>query len=172
MSFAFPDAPPIIAILRGIQHTEIVAVATALEEAGIRAIEVPLNSPEPLKTIATLCDKFGDRCLCGAGTVLDTNAVDAVYQAGGRLIVTPNTDPAVIERAAEQGLTVIPGFATATEAFVALRAGASGLKLFPAGTYGPHHLRALRDVVPKNVPLFAVGGVGVANLAFQVRSGS
>jgi 2-dehydro-3-deoxyphosphogalactonate aldolase len=163
---------PIIAILRGVRGDEIVDIATGLLDAGIGAIEVPLNSPQPIETIKRLCATFGNRCLCGAGTVLDPNEVDAVYQAGARLIVTPNTEPAVIERAAELGLIVIPGFATATEAFRALQAGASGLKLFPAGTYGPNHLRALRDVLPKTVPLFAVGGVGSANLANWFEAGA
>jgi 2-dehydro-3-deoxyphosphogalactonate aldolase len=104
--------------------------------------------------------------------VLDAEDVDAVHQVGARLIVTPNVEPAVIERSAELGLTVTPGFATATEAFRALRAGASGLKLFPAGTYGPNHLRALREVLPKNVPFFAVGGVNRANLTTWFEAGA
>ena len=163
---------PVIAILRGVRSDEIIDIANALVDAGIGAIEVPLNSPRPLETIERLCSTFGDRCLCGAGTVLEPSEVDAAQRAGARLVVTPNTEPAVIERAAQLGLTVVPGFATATEAFRALRAGASGLKLFPAGTYGPNHLRALRDVLPKTVPLFAVGGVGVANLANWFEAGA
>lgn len=158
------DTAPLIAILRGVRPTEIVDIASALHESGIYGIEVPLNSPEPLESIRLLCDAFGERCLCGAGTVLTTTQVDAVYQAGARLVVTPNTEPSVIERAAGLGLVTLPGFATATEAFRALQSGASGLKLFPAGTYGTRHLRALRDVLPKDVGLFAVGGVGMANL--------
>jgi 2-dehydro-3-deoxyphosphogalactonate aldolase len=173
MTLRWPEGvAPIIAILRGVRAAEITDIAQGLLEAGIGAIEVPLNSPHPIETIKRLCTTFGDRCLCGAGTVLDADAVEAVYQAGARLIVTPNIEPAVIERAAELGLTVFPGFATATEAFRALQAGASGLKLFPAGTYGPNHLRALRDVLPKNVPLFAVGGVGSANLANWFEAGA
>jgi len=162
---------PIVAILRGVRTEEIDAIAAGLVDAGIGAIEVPLNSPSPIDTIARLCAQFGDRCLCGAGTVLEPRDVEAVHGVGGRLIVTPNTEPAVIERAVELGLTVMPGFATATEAFRALRAGAQSLKLFPAGTYGPSHLRALRDVLPKNVPLFAVGGVGRNNLATWFDAG-
>jgi 2-dehydro-3-deoxyphosphogalactonate aldolase len=172
-------AAPIVAILRGVHPDEVLSIAAALESAGVRAIEVPLNSPEPFESIARLCREFGERCLCGAGTVLDTNEVDAVYQAGARLIVTPNTDPVVIERAADRALTVIPGFATATEAFQAVEAGASALKLFPAATYGPKHLRALREVLPPHMPVFAVGSVGRANLlewfdagAFGVGVGS
>lgn len=157
--------PPLVAILRGIRPEEVLEVATALHDAGIGAMEVPLNSPAPLESIARLCGKFGDRCLCGAGTVLRPADVDAVHAAGGRLIVTPNTVPAVIERAVALGLTVMPGFATATEGFAALGAGAGMLKLFPAASYGPAHLKALRDVLPPAVAVFAVGGVGAANLA-------
>ncbi|MFZ0499903.1 MAG: 2-dehydro-3-deoxy-6-phosphogalactonate aldolase, partial [Steroidobacteraceae bacterium] len=156
---------PLVAILRGIRPEEVHEVGAALYEAGIRAIEVPLNSPSPLASVARLAEKFGDRCLCGAGTVLRASDVDAVHAAGGRLIVTPNTMPAVIQRAVELGLSVMPGFATATEAFAALDAGASLLKLFPAASYGPAHLQALRDVLPPAVAVFAVGGVGAANLA-------
>jgi 2-dehydro-3-deoxyphosphogalactonate aldolase len=156
---------PLVAILRGVRPEEVLDVAAAAHEAGIGAIEVPLNSPSPLESIARLAGKFGDRCLCGAGTVLRPADVDAVHAAGGRLIVTPNTQPAVIERALTLGLTVMPGFATATEAFTALGAGAGMLKLFPAASYGPAHLKALRDVLPRDVPVFAVGGVGAANLA-------
>jgi 2-dehydro-3-deoxyphosphogalactonate aldolase len=157
--------PPLVAILRGIRPEEVLDVAAALYEAGISAIEVPLNSPAPLESVARLAAKYGDRCLCGAGTVLRPADVDTVHAAGGRLIVTPNTVPAVIERAVALGLTVMPGFATATEAFAALGAGAGMLKLFPAASYGPGHLKALRDVLPSAVAVFAVGGVGAANLA-------
>lgn len=156
---------PLVAILRGIRPEEVLDVGAALHEAGIGAIEVPLNSPSPLESVARLAGKLGDRCLCGAGTVLRPADVDAVHAAGGRLIVTPNTAPAVIERAIALGMTVMPGFATATEAFAALGAGAGLLKLFPAASYGPSHLKALRDVLPPGVAVFAVGGVGAPNLA-------
>jgi 2-dehydro-3-deoxyphosphogalactonate aldolase len=156
---------PLVAILRGIRPEEVLDVAAALHEAGIGAIEVPLNSPSPLQSVARLAQGFGDRCLCGAGTVLTPADVDAVHAAGGRLIVTPNTVPAVIERAVALGMMVMPGFATATEAFAALGAGAGLLKLFPAASYGPGHLKALRDVLPSGIAVFAVGGVGATNLA-------
>ncbi len=156
---------PLVAILRGIRPEEVLEVGAALREAGIGAIEVPLNSPSPLESVSRLVGKFGDRCLCGAGTVLTVEDVDAVHAAGGRLIVTPNTAPAVIERAVARGMIVMPGFATATEAFAALGAGAGLLKLFPAASYGPGHLKALRDVLPPAVAVFAVGGVGAANLS-------
>lgn len=169
MSFASQKWPegilPLVAILRGIRSEEVLDIAAAVHEAGIGAIEVPLNSPAPLESIARLTGKFADRCLCGAGTVLRPADVDAVHGAGGRLIVTPNTVPAVIERAVRLGLTVMPGFATATEAFAALGAGAGMLKLFPAASYGPAHLKALRDVLPPAISVFAVGGVGAANLS-------
>lgn len=156
--------PPIVAILRGVKPDEVVDIAAALVEAGVGAIEVPLNSPDPVESIRRLCDAFGDRALCGAGTVLTPDAVDAVAEAGGRLIVTPNTDPAVIAHAVARGLTVMPGFATPTEAFAAVKAGARALKLFPAGTFGPGHIKAVKDVLPREVAVYAVGGVGASNL--------
>jgi 2-dehydro-3-deoxyphosphogalactonate aldolase len=166
------DAPPIVAILRGVRPDEVVSIAQPLYDAGVRVIEVPLNSPDPLESIARLSRAFGDRCLCGAGTVLSPEQVDAVQAAGGKLIVTPNTDPAVIARAAALGLVVMPGFATASEAFAAIAAGATGLKLFPAATYGPGHLKALKSVLPPTVPVFAVGGVGPAELAAWLGAGA
>jgi 2-dehydro-3-deoxyphosphogalactonate aldolase len=162
---------PLIAILRGIRPEEVLEIGTALHEAGIGAIEVPLNSPAPLESVSRLAAKFGDRCLCGAGTVLRPADVDAVHAAGGRLIVTPNTVPAVIQRAVALGLIVVPGFATATEAFVAIGAGAGLLKLFPAASHGPGHLRALRDVLPADVAVFAVGGVGASDAASWRQAG-
>jgi len=156
--------PPIVAILRGVKPTEILDIAAALVAAGIKGIEVPLNSPDPLESIGKLCDAFGDQALCGAGTVLSPQAVDDVAGVGGKLIVTPNTDPDVIRRAVELNLTAMPGFATPSEAFAAVKAGAKALKLFPAGTFGPGHIKAVKDVLPKDVLVYAVGGVGAANL--------
>ncbi|TCS13605.1 2-dehydro-3-deoxy-6-phosphogalactonate aldolase [Caulobacter sp. BK020] len=164
-------APPIVAILRGVKHDEILDIAAALVEAGIEAIEVPLNSPDPLVTIGKLCATFGDQVLCGAGTVLSPEAVDQVAGVGGKLIVTPNTDPSVITHAVGLGLTVMPGFATPSEAFVAVKAGARALKLYPAGTYGPGHIKAVRDVLPKDIAVYAVGGVGAANLKPWIDAG-
>jgi 2-dehydro-3-deoxyphosphogalactonate aldolase len=158
------DVPPLIAILRGVRPDEILDVAKALVDSGIRSIEVPLNSPDPLVSIRLLTEKYGHECLCGAGTVLRPELVDAVAEAGGKLIVTPNVNPAVIRRAVELGLQVLPGFATATEAFAALDAGAQRLKLFPASTYGVQHLKALRAVLPPT-KIFAVGGIGPSTLA-------
>lgn len=164
------DLPPLIAILRGIRPDEILDVAGALVDSGIRGIEVPLNSPEPLLSIHRLAERYGNQCLCGAGTVLKPAQVDAVAEAGGKLIVTPNVSQAVIRRSVELGLQAVPGFATATEAFEALDAGAVALKLFPASTYGVQHLRALRAVLPA-IKVFAVGGVGAQTLTEWVQAG-
>ena len=163
--------PPIVAILRGVKPDEVVAVAKALVDAGIRAIEVPLNSPEPLESIRRLCEAYGEVALCGAGTVLTPAAVDDVAAAGGKLIVTPNTDPDVIARAVALGLTVMPGFATPSEAFAAVKAGARALKLYPASSFGPSHIKAVRDVLPKDILVYAVGGVGAANLEPWLAAG-
>ena len=155
---------PIIAILRGVTPDRILGVATALFEAGIRAVEVPLNSPQAFKSIQSLAQTFGDRYLCGAGTVLTVDDVDRVADAGGELLVTPNTNPKVIARGVEKGLTVMPGFYTPSEAFAAIAAGAKTLKLFPASTGGSGHLKAVLAVLPKHVPVYAVGGVGPGNM--------
>ncbi len=166
------NAPrPIIAILRGIEPGDVVAVAEAIAAAGITMIEVPLNSPDPLTSIARLAAALGDRCLCGAGTVLRIADVEAVHAAGGRLVVTPNTNPAVIARSAALGMITMPGFATATEAFAAIEAGASGLKLFPAATYGPAHAKALKAVLPPAIDLYAVGGVNADSAAQWIAAG-
>ena len=166
-----PSTPPIVAILRGVKPDEILDIAAALVEAGIGAIEVPMNSPDPLVSIGKLCAAFGDKALCGAGTVLSPEVVDQVAGVGGKLIVTPNIDTAVISHAVAKGLTVMPGFATPSEAFAAVKAGARSLKLFPAGTFGPGHIKAVRDVLPKDVSVYAVGGVGAANLKPWIEAG-
>lgn len=163
--------PIITAILRGIRPDEVLDVAAELVTRGVHAIEVPLNSPDPLDSIARLAATFGDRCLCGAGTVLDIDQVEQVYAAGARLLVAPNVDAAVIARALALGLTPMPGFATATEAFAAIAAGARELKLFPASSYGPAHLRALRAVLPASVRVHAVGGMDEASAAAWLAAG-
>ena len=163
---------PIVAILRGVRPDEILAHAQALFDAGIRAVEAPLNSPDPLDSIARLSEAFGDRMICGAGTVLTAADVDAVHAAGGVLIVSPNTDAAVIRRTVELGLTSAPGFATASEAFVALALGARHLKLFPAGSYGPSHLKQLAAVLPTATKVLAVGGVTPAAFADWTTAGA
>lgn len=163
---------PLVAILRGVTPARIEGVAEALFAAGIRAIEVPLNSPEPFKSIATLAKLFGDRCLTGAGTVLRVADADRVADAGGKLMVTPNTDPAVIARGVAKGLTVMPGFYTPSEGFAAVAAGAKYLKLFPASSGGIGHLQAMLAVLPKNVPVYAVGGVGAGNMSEWRKAGA
>jgi 2-dehydro-3-deoxyphosphogalactonate aldolase len=151
---------PVVAIVRGVTPDEVLAHAEALYAAGVRGIEVPLNSPEPFESIRRLAEAFAGRMVCGAGTVLRPQDVDRVRDAGGSLVVAPNSNIAVIRRAVELGLDPAPGFATATEAFAAYEAGARHLKLFPAVTYGPAHLRQLSAVLPKDAVVWAVGGVG------------
>jgi 2-dehydro-3-deoxyphosphogalactonate aldolase len=155
---------PLVAILRGVRPAEVVEIAEALHAVGVRLVEVPLNSPEPFDSIAALKAMEG-RMVCGAGTVLRAGGVDAVVQAGGRLVVSPNTETSVIRRAIERGATPMPGFATATEAFCALEAGATHLKLFPAATYGPGHVKALKAVLPAEAVILPVGGVGPKAMA-------
>ena len=151
---------PVVAILRGVMPDEVVAHAEALYAAGVRVVEVPLNSPDPLESVRRLADAWGGEMAVGAGTVLTPNQVEAVRDAGGQLVVAPNVDAAVIAKALELGLDAAPGVATATEAFAALSVGARHLKLFPASTYGPGHLKQLGAVLPDAVNVWAVGGVG------------
>jgi 2-dehydro-3-deoxyphosphogalactonate aldolase len=156
---------PVVAILRGVRPEEVIGIAEALLEGGIYGVEVPLNSPEPFESIRRLSGAFRDTMICGAGTVLTAANVERTAEAGGRIIVSPNTDPRVIARSVELDLCPAPGFATATEAFAAITAGARNLKLFPAATYGPGHVRQLRAVLPKTAVIWAVGGVGPAAMA-------
>ena len=168
------EAPPVelVAILRGLTPERAPEVGAALAACGFRTLEVPLNSPDPFTTIELLSRAHAGRCLIGAGTVLTTAEVDRVYGAGGRLVVAPNCEPVVIGRALELGMRVLPGVATATEAFAALRAGATELKLFPASTYGAGHLRALKSVLPKHVKIYPVGGIGSQDIAAWLASGA
>lgn len=163
---------PLVAILRGVTPSRAVDVGETLFSAGLRAIEVPLNSPQPFDSIRALSSRFGDTCLCGAGTVLSIDDVQNTFDAGGRLIVSPNCDPQVIAAALRLGMTVLPGIATATEAFAAIHAGATRLKLFPAATYGSRHLKALKDVLPPNVGVLPVGGVGADDIAEWLKAGA
>lgn len=163
---------PIIAILRGIRPDEAVPIGAALIDAGIDRIEVPLNSPDPLDSIARLADAFGSRALIGAGTVLTPDQVRQIHAVGGRLIVSPNFDADVVAEAASLRMKSYPGVFTATECFAALKAGADGLKIFPAFKLGSDGLKALRDVLPKDCPVYAVGGVGVDDLAEWMAAGA
>jgi 2-dehydro-3-deoxyphosphogalactonate aldolase len=151
---------PVVAIVRGIRPDEVLDHAKALYDAGVRGIEVPLNSPDPLGSIKKVAKAYGARMAVGGGTVLTADRVEAVAGAGGRIIVSPITSPGVIRMAVKLGLDPAPGFATATEAFEALAAGAKHLKLFPAVTYGPGHLKQLKAVLPEGAIVWAVGGVG------------
>jgi 2-dehydro-3-deoxyphosphogalactonate aldolase len=160
-----------VAILRGLTPDRALETGKALVDAGFRTIEVPLNSPQPFDTIKLLAGAHPD-CLVGAGTVLTPAEVDRVHGAGGRLVVAPNCDGHVIRRALDLGMRVMPGVGTATEAFAAVREGATELKLFPASTYGVGHLRALKSVLPKHVRLYPVGGVGSQDIASWLGSGA
>lgn len=163
---------PVVAILRGVRPDEVLAHAEVLYDAGIRGIEVPLNSPSPLESIRRLSDEFGKRIASGAGTVLTVAAVGEVVDAGGRIIVAPDTRPEVIAAALGRDAEPAPGFATATEAFGALAVGARHLKLFPAATYGPAHLKQLKAVLPSHAVVWAVGGVGVGDLTAWWAAGA
>jgi 2-dehydro-3-deoxyphosphogalactonate aldolase len=156
---------PVVAIVRGVRPEEVLEHVEALSAAGIRGVEVPLNSPEPLDSIRRVAEAFAGRMAIGAGTVLTAAQVDQVAAAGGKLIVSPNTRADVIARAVHLSLDPAPGFATATEAFQAFQAGARHLKLFPASTYGPGHLKQLKAVLPPQAVVWAVGGVGPDSMA-------
>jgi 2-dehydro-3-deoxyphosphogalactonate aldolase len=162
----------LVAILRGLTPDRAPEVGAALVGAGFRTIEVPLNSPDPFDTIKLLSRAHGATCLIGAGTVITADEVDRVHAAGGRLVVAPNCDGDVIRHAIGLGMRVLPGIATATEAFEAVRHGATELKLFPASTYGAGHLRALKSVLPKHVKVYPVGGIGSQDIAEWLASGA
>ena len=163
---------PLVAILRGVRPDEIEPVADALVEAGFSMIEIPLNSPEPLTSIGRIAKRYGDDVLIGAGTVLSLDQVEAVRGAGGRVIVSPNTNVAVIAASAAAGLVSLPGYATPSEAFAAIAAGASGLKLFPAEAATPAVLRAQRAVLPADMAVLVVGGITPQTMAPWLGSGA
>ncbi len=163
---------PIIAILRGITPPEAAAVAEVLIRAGVTRIEVPLNSPEAFSSIATMLQEFGQTALIGAGTVLAVPDVARLAEMGARLVVSPDCNPEVIVATKAAGMLSFPGVFTATECFAALRAGADGLKIFPASIMGPSGIAALKAVLPKACPVYAVGGAGVDNLGAWLRAGA
>ncbi|WP_374333909.1 2-dehydro-3-deoxy-6-phosphogalactonate aldolase [Aestuariivirga sp.] len=165
------EACGIVAILRGVTVDEVAGIGDALHAAGIRIVEVPLNSPEPFRSIAALAARFQGRMVVGAGTVLDTNSVDRVKSAGGQISVSPDCNPAVIARAVEHGMIPLPGVFTPTEAFTAVRAGARHLKLFPAEAASPKTVKAWKAVLPGDVKLYAVGGVTPANMKDWAEAG-
>lgn len=165
-------ACPLIAILRGVQPDEVVDIGEALFEAGLRSIEVPLNSPEPLKSIERLAGRFGETALIGAGTVMTPDDVIEVRDAGGELIVMPHSDPEVIEETKAEGLYCLPGVATPTEGFAALTNGADGLKLFPGEAMPPKIVKAWRAVFPEAIKLLPVGGVSADNMPDYFAAGA
>ena len=158
------DECPLIAIIRGVTPAEAGAIGQAIFDAGIRIIEVPLNSPDPLQSIATLAEQFGDRALVGGGTVLTADDVANVRSAGGQIIVSPNANPEVIAAASSGGLVSCPGYFTPSEGFEAIRAGATALKLFPAEGASPGVLKAQLAVLPTDVPIIVVGGIQPDNM--------
>lgn len=163
---------PLIAILRGVTPDAVVAVGEALIDAGFTLIEVPLNSPDPLDSVARLADAAQGRAMIGAGTVLREADVVAVADAGGTMIISPNANPRVIAASAERGLVSLPGIATPTEAFAALDAGATALKLFPAEASSPAVLKAMRAVLPKDMRVLPVGGIAPDTMASWVAAGA
>jgi 2-dehydro-3-deoxyphosphogalactonate aldolase len=163
---------PLVAILRGVQPAEVESICCALERAGISIVEVPLNSPRPLESISILSRSFGDRMLIGAGTLTTPSQVEQVAAAGGRLIVTPHADTAIVRAAKNAGLFACPGFFNPTEAFALLDAGADALKLFPAEVLGPPMLKALRPVLPPSAVVIPVGGVDADQVAPWMAAGA
>lgn len=169
---AWLDSLPLVAILRGIRPEASLDVGHALVGAGLRVIEVPMNSPEPLESIRQLATALGDRCLVGAGTVLRVEQVAQIEAAGGRLIVMPHADTAIIAAAKRAGMYCVPGVATPTEAFAAIQAGADAIKLFPAEQLGPAVLKAWRAVMPRDLPMLPVGGITPETMAPYIAAGA
>ncbi len=172
MSNLFEGHRPLVAILRGLKPSEALDIGTALVDAGFGIIEVPLNSPDPLESIALLAKEFGDTCIIGAGTVLSAEQVDGVIDAGGRLIVSPDMKPTVIKRTRERDGLSFPGVFSPTEAFGAIDAGCHALKFFPASLHGPNGVKAIKAVLPPQMNVLAVGGVTVPTIGEWLAAGT
>jgi 2-dehydro-3-deoxyphosphogalactonate aldolase len=166
------ERSPLVAILRGVKPSEVESIGHALERAGVAIVEVPLNSPDPFESIAILSRTFGDRMMIGAGTLTKPSQVAELAAAGGRLVVTPHADTAIVRAAKEAGMIAFPGFFNPTEAFALLEAGADGIKLFPAEVLGAPMLRAMLAVLPKSTIVIPVGGVDANNVAPWMAAGA
>jgi 2-dehydro-3-deoxyphosphogalactonate aldolase len=166
------DACPLVAILRGVRPDEVVAIGEELVAAGFTLIEVPMNSPDPLESVARLAKALGDSAMIGAGTVLTPEQVAAMRAAGGRMVISPNTNIEVIRASAAAGLVSLPGIATPSEALAALAAGATALKLFPAEAASPAVLKAMRAILPKDVRVLPVGGITPDTMAPWLAAGA
>ena len=169
---AWLERCPVVAILRGVKPSEVESIGSTLERAGVAIVEVPLNSPAPFESIAILAKSFGSRMLIGAGTLSTPTQVEQVKAAGGRLIVTPHADTAIVRAAKEAQLFAFPGFFNPTEAFALLAAGADALKLFPAEVLGPPMLKALRAVLPASAMVIPVGGIDASQVAPWLNAGA
>lgn len=163
---------PLVAILRGLEPARAVDVAGVLVDAGIELIEVPMNSPQPLRSIEAILGTFGDRALIGAGTVLTVDVVEDLGSIGAQLVVSPNFNKQIVNRSAELGLITLPGVLTPSEMFAAVSAGATGLKVFPAELFSPAAVKAVRAVLPKGLPLYVVGGINSGNMAAYLQAGA
>ncbi|MCK0129282.1 2-dehydro-3-deoxy-6-phosphogalactonate aldolase [Erythrobacter sp. F6033] len=164
-------ACPLVAILRGVKPEEVVAIGEELYSKGFRCIEVPLNSPDPYKSIKMLTDAIPADCITGAGTVLTVEHVKLVREAGGRIIVSPNFNADVVRETVKSGMISLPGVATPTEAFAAIEAGANWLKVFPASTYGSDHIKAMKSVLPTNARIVVTGGVSAETIQDWRKAG-
>lgn len=168
----FSRCLPLVAILRGLEPERAVAIAQVLIDAGIELIEVPMNSPEPLRSIAAIIEAFDARAMIGAGTVMTVKTVDDLAQLGASLVVAPNCDDRIIARADALGMLALPGVMTPTEMFAAIESGAAGLKIFPAELFTPAAVKAVRAVLPPELPVFVVGGVNAGNMADYLMAGA
>lgn len=168
----FSQCLPLVAILRGLEPERAVAVAQVLVDSGIELIEVPMNSPEPLRSIAAIIKAFDQRAMIGAGTVMSVNTVDDLSNLGASLVVAPNCDDRVIARADALGMLALPGVMTPTEMFAAAESGAAGLKIFPAELFTPAAVKAVCAVLPSELPVFVVGGVNAGNMADYLKAGA